>query len=102
MNKKRKENILRQQFTTSRPNEVWVSDVTYYTYNQRRYYICVIIDLYARKVVAWKISKKNSTQLTRKTFMNAYASREITNSLLFHSDQGGNFVSKTFMNQHIH
>lgn len=98
MNKKRKENILKQQFTTSRPNEVWVSDVTYYTYNQRRYYICVIIDLYARKVVAWKISKKNSTQLTRKTFMNAYTSREISDSLLFHSDQGGNFVSKTFMN----
>lgn len=97
-NKKRKENILKQQFTTSRPNEVWVSDVTYYTFNQRKYYICVIIDLYARKVVAWKISKKNSTQLTKKTFMNAYTSREITDSLLFHSDQGGNFVSKTFMN----
>ncbi|MBQ4517475.1 MAG: DDE-type integrase/transposase/recombinase, partial [Clostridia bacterium] len=99
MNKKQKENILKQQFTVSRPNEVWVSDVTYYTYNQQRYYICVIIDLYARKVVAWKISKKNSTQLTRKTFMNAYASREITDHLLFHSDQGSNFVSKTFMNQ---
>lgn len=99
LNQKRKENILNQQFTTTRPNEVWVSDVTYYTYNQMRYYICVIIDLYARKVVAWKISKKNSTQLTRKTFMNAYTSREITDSLLFHSDQGGNFVSKTFMNQ---
>lgn len=98
MNQKRKENILKQQFTVSRPNEVWVSDVTYYTYNQIRYYICVIIDLFARKVVAWKISKKNSTQLTKKTFMQAYSSREITDDLLFHSDQGSNFVSKTFMN----
>lgn len=98
MNQKRKENILNQQFTTTRPNEVWVSDVTYYTYNRTRYYICVIIDLFARKVVAWKISKINSTQLTKKTFMQAYSSREITDSLLFHSDQGGNFVSKTFMN----
>lgn len=33
MNQKRKENILNQQFTVTRPNEVWVSDVTYYTYN---------------------------------------------------------------------
>lgn len=98
MNQKRKENILKQQFTVSRPNEVWVSDVTYYTYNQIRYYICVVIDLFARKVVAWKISKKNSTQLTKKTFMQAYSSREITGDLLFHSDQGSNFVSKTFMN----
>lgn len=99
MNQKRKENILNQQFTVSRPNEVWVSDVTYYTYNQMRYYICVIIDLFARKVVAWKISKTNSTQLTKKTFMQAYSSREITGNLLFHSDQGSNFVSKTFMNK---
>ena len=98
MNQKRKENILKQQFSVSRPNEVWVSDVTYYTYNQIRYYICVVIDLFARKVVAWKISKKNSTQLTKKTFMQAYSSREITGDLLFHSDQGSNFVSKTFMN----
>lgn len=98
MNPKRKENILNQQFTVTRPNEVWVSDVTYYTYNRIRYYICVIIDLFARKVVAWKISKTNSTQLTKKTFMQAYTSREITGNLLFHSDQGSNFVSKTFMN----
>lgn len=98
MNQKRKENILNQQFTVTRPNEVWVSDVIYYTYNRIRYYICVIIDLFARKVVAWKISKTNSTQLTKKTFMQAYTSREITGNLLFHSDQGSNFVSKTFMN----
>ena len=98
MTQKRKENILNQQFTVTRPNEVWVSDVTYYTYNRIRYYICVIIDLFARKVVAWKISKTNSTQLTKKTFMQAYTSREITGNLLFHSDQGSNFVSKTFMN----
>ena len=99
LNQKRKENILKQNFTTTRPNEVWVSDVTYYTYNQTRYYICVVIDLYARKVVSWKISKKNSTQLTKKTFIQAYSSREITGNLLFHSDRGSNFVSKTFMHQ---
>lgn len=66
MNKKRKENILKQQFTTSRPNEVWVSDVTYYTYNQRRYYICVIIDLYARKVVLGRYQRKAAHNLQRK------------------------------------
>ena len=48
-NRKRKENILNQQFTVTAPNEVWVSDVTYLQYNNRRYYLCVILDLYARK-----------------------------------------------------
>ena len=57
----RKNNILQQQFHVSRPNEVWVSDVTYFSVFNRMYYICVIIDLYARKVIAHKISKHNST-----------------------------------------
>ena len=61
----RKNNILQQQFHVSRPDEVWVSDVTYFSVFNRMYYICVIIDLYARKVIAHKISNHNSTQLTK-------------------------------------
>ena len=38
-----------QQFQVSRPNEVWVSDVTYFSVFGRMYYICVILDLYAEK-----------------------------------------------------
>jgi transposase InsO family protein len=60
MTQERKQNILNQQFTVSRPNEVWVSDITYFRYNDFSYYICVILDLYARRVVAHKISLKNS------------------------------------------
>ena len=51
----RRKNILNQQFKVSRPNEVWVSDITYFRYNGMMYYICVILDLFARKVVAYKI-----------------------------------------------
>ena len=94
---KRKENILRQQFTVSAPNEVWVSDVTYFRFNNKTFYICVILDLFARKAIAHNIAIKNSTQLTKSTFKNAYYSRNPGNNLLFHSDQGGNYISKTFM-----
>ena len=92
----RRKNILNQQFKVSRPNEVWVSDITYFRYNGMMYYICVILDLFARKVVAYKISTKNSTQLTKGTFKIAYESRRPSN-LLFHSDQGTNYTSKTFI-----
>ena len=71
MNLERKENILKQNFTVSRPNEVWVSDVTLFKYNKTYFYICVIIDLFARKVVGYRVSLSNSTQLTRGTFMTA-------------------------------
>ena len=92
----RKRNLLNQQFNVSRPNEVWVGDVTQFLYNDRKYYICVILDLYARKVVGYRVSPSNSTQLTKGTFKAAYESRNPTN-LLFHSDQGCNYTSKAYV-----
>lgn len=91
----RKQNILNQQFQVSRPNEVWVSDVTYFRYNNKVYYICVILDLYARKIVGYRVSMSNSTQLTKGTFKYAYEYRQPTD-LLFHSDQGANYTSRAF------
>lgn len=94
-----KENILRQQFNAESPNEVWVSDVTYFKLNGKTFYICVILDLYARKIVSYTISKKNSTWLTKTTLIKAYEERNPDVSrLLFHSDQGYNYTSKTFRN----
>ncbi len=94
---KRKENILKQNFTVNRPNEVWVSDVTYFKFNDTTYYICVIIDLYARKVIAYNISTSNNTRLTKRTLKDAFESRKPNLKLIFHSDNGSNYTSKSFM-----
>ena len=93
---KRKNNILQQQFHVSRPNEVWVSDDTYFSVFNKMYYICVIIDLYARKVIAYKISKHNSAQLTKATAKKAYELRKPAVKLLFHSDRESNYTSIEF------
>ena len=61
--KKPPTNLLNQQFYIERPNQVWVSDVTQFRFNQKTYYICAIIDLYARYVIAYRIGMRNSTQL---------------------------------------
>ena len=92
----RRENLLNQNFTASHPNEVWVSDVTYYRFKEKTYYICAIIDLFSRKVVAHGVSFKNSTQLTKSTFQLAYKMRKPQEGLLFHSDNGSNYISKAF------
>ena len=92
----RKANILQQQFHVSHPNEVWVSDVMYFSVFNRMYYICVVLDLYARKVIAYKVSRHNSTQLTKATVKAAYGTRKPTEILLFHSDQGSNYTSSEF------
>lgn len=81
-------NHLKQQFDTSRPNEVWVSDITYFRFNNKNYYICAIIDLYARTVVGYRVGIKNSTQLAKSTFKVAYENRKPNEPLLFHTDRG--------------
>ena len=89
-------NYLNQQFHTTRPNEIWVSDITFFRYNEKNYYICAIIDLYARRVIGYKIGSKNSTQLTKSTFKLAYESRRPDTNLIFHTDNGSNYTSKSF------
>ena len=94
--KSKNKNYLNQKFNTTRPNEVWVSDITCFRYNEKYYYICVIVDLCARKVVGYKIGGKNSTQLTKSTFKLAYESRQPDENLIFHTDNGSNYTSKSF------
>ena len=95
-NKSRKENLLNQEFMTSAPNEVWVSDVTIYEFKNIKYYICVILDLYSRKVIAYSIGLNNSTQLTKRTLKTAYYDRLPKPSLILHTDQGTNYTSLAF------
>ena len=67
----------------------------YFKYAQNAYYICVIIDLFSRMVVGYKVGKTNSTQLVKSTFRIAYNARQPDSYLIFHTDRGGNYRSKT-------
>lgn len=60
------------------------------------FYTCVIIDLFSRMVVAYGISKKNSTQLVSATFRKAYTERTPKDGLVFHSDRGVQYASHSF------
>lgn len=93
-------NYLNQEFDVSNPNEVWVSDVTYFKHGENAYYICAIIDLFSRMVVGYKVGKTNSTQLIKSTFRIAYKKRQPNSNLIFHTDRGGNYRSKA-MNDYL-
>lgn len=95
--RKKRENLLHQNLTASAPNEIWVSDVTQFTVNNFRFYICAIIDIFSRKVISYHIYKNNSTQIAKITFKKAYESRKPEGELLFHTDNGSNYISATFM-----
>ena len=92
----KKQNMLQQQFKVDEPNRVWVSDITCFKVNGKYLYICVILDLFSRKVVAHRVSPKNSTYLVTSTFRQVYRNRNEPQQLMFHSDQGPQYTSNTF------
>ena len=97
MLQQRKEDHVKQQFTTSRPNEVWASDVTVLKINGNQYiYLCVVIDLFSRRIIGYKFAARNNTRLVKSTFLAAYEARSPQLPLIFHSDRGVNYGSRTF------
>lgn len=91
-----KRNILNREFKAERINEKWVSDITYFKLKNYPVYLCVILDLFSRKVVGYKVSKKCSTNLVTATFKQAFENRGCPQELMFHSDRGGQYISDTF------
>ena len=91
-----KKNILNQNFTAERPNQIWVSDITCYKLKGNHYYIVVILDLFSREVVANRISTIASTKLIAAAFRQAYAERIPDDGLSFHRDRGTQYASQSF------
>ena len=76
----------------------WCGDVTQVNINDNKFYICVILDLFSRKVIAYRISSQNNDALTVNTFKSAYENRGNPKGLTFHSDQGVNYTSNQYRN----
>lgn len=91
-------NLLRQQFEQKEPNKVWTSDFLEINVKGVKFYLCVILDLFARKVVGWRLSTQLNENLAINTFKDAFSSRNEPIDLMFHSDQGAQFKSTNFMN----
>lgn len=87
-------NSLRQNFIQDMPNKVWVSDITFIKIDKITCYLCVIMDLFSRKVVGYMVSTTNTDSLTTRTFNKAYFDRGEPKNLMFHSDRGSNYTSK--------
>lgn len=89
-------NKLRREFNQTSPNKYWVGDITEVRVKRNKFYLCVILDLFSRKVVAYRLSSQNNTQLTINTFKDAYEGRNRPRGLSFHSDQGANYTAFEF------
>ncbi|MEG1113277.1 MAG: IS3 family transposase [Hafnia sp.] len=89
-------NVLDRAFTVSAPNEVWCGDITYVWAQGRWHYLAAVIDLFARRVVGWAFSPKPDADLVIKALDMAYEQRGRPQNVLFHSDQGSQYGSRSF------
>jgi len=89
-------NRLEQQFTAKRPNERWVSDITFIPSRAGWLYLAVIIDLYSRAVIGWAMHKRMRTDLVTDALKMALMRRKVRSPLLLHSDQGSQYAAADY------
>ncbi len=89
-------NHLKQQFDQPAPNRVWVCDFTYLKAAGRFYYLCAIMDLFSRKIIAYRLSTHIDTELAIMTLDDAVAARGVSNGIIFHTDCGSQFTAREF------
>lgn len=90
------ENILNREFTASKPNEKWVTDVTEFKYGYgNKAYLSAILDLYVNSIVAYVIGHRNNNQLVFKTLDLALKSNPGASPMI-HSDRGFQYTSYGF------
>lgn len=76
----------------------WVSDITEFNTDAGTYYLCAILDLFARRVIGARLSPHKDTNLVVATFQNAFEARGYPSGLLFHSDRGSQYTANNFRN----
>lgn len=88
-----KPNLVNRNFNTNAPNKIWTTDITYLIYNNKRAYLSIILDLYDRKIVAYKISDRNDLKIVIDTLNEAIEKRKNVQGVILHSDQGFQYTS---------
>ena len=86
-------NILDRQFNPEAPNQVWASDTTFIRSKEGWLHLCVVIDLFSRKVVGWSLDKRNNSELVRTALKEALFRRGYPRGVIFHSDRGSEYSS---------
>jgi putative transposase len=83
-----------RQFKAERPNQLWVADFTYVSTWQGWLYVAFVIDVFARRIVGWRVSTSMRTDFVLDALEQAlYARQPERDSLVHHSDRGSQYVS---------
>jgi len=89
-------NLLMQDFRAYRPDQIWMSDITYVDTAEGTLYVCGIIDLFSKRIVGWHAMHAMPQELVITAYIRARRNRRPKYELIFHSDQGSQYASKGF------
>jgi transposase InsO family protein len=89
-------NLLERNFTASKPNEKWVSDITYIQTTEGWLYLAMMIDLFSRKVVGWSMSETIDAALVCDALTMALWRRKFPQGVIVHSDRGSQYAANAF------
>ena len=85
--------LVKRNFTASRPNELWIADLTYVSTWRGFAYVAFVIDVFARMIVGWWLSGSLKTDLPLAALEQAIHTRQDTGPLVHHSDHGSQYLS---------
>jgi putative transposase len=89
-------NLLNRDFTATRPNQKWVTDVTYIPTQEGWAYLSTIKDLFDNFIVAHEFGRDNSIALVQQNLRKAKQKEKVTDGLILHSDQGQQYTSQAY------
>jgi transposase InsO family protein len=93
------ENHLERKFNADKPNQKWVSDITYLPTSEGWLYLGVVLDLFSRKVVGWAMGVSLEASLAVQALAMARVTRKPAPGLLHHSDRGVQYASLEFQTE---
>jgi len=91
-------NLLNRDFKADRPNQKWVTDISYIKTGSNVLYLSVIKDLFDNSIVAYRMGTEQSIHLVLRTIMDAKEKEKVTGELQLHSDQGFQYTSQRYFN----
>lgn len=86
-------NLLNRDFSPPKENTVWASDITYVWTNAGWMFLCVILDLFSRRVVGWSMKDNMRQEIVHDALQMAVNRRNPTRGLIFHSDRGSQYAA---------
>ncbi len=87
--------LVKRDFSAEQPNQLWTSDITYLRVKNGWVYLCVVLDIFSRKVVGWSLESRMTQRLVLRALTMAIKRRRLCKGVVFHTDRGSQYKANS-------